>query len=502
MSETIANWLPEDLTGAAVTNYVQDEEHALSSASSANNKIIITPNYGAFYNSSDLKVTLVNGEVETELTRDSEFRVIGLDHGRTKASSSPAGVYHFILLTTSGSNAAFAGCKIKLSYQAFGGVMTSAAYMDLLNRVRALEANELPTGASVNVEALADIVQILCRRLNYNPTAPYRIQLSADTTKWHTIAWSSPDLDSYINLNNAATLTGTGKFSIYSTNFHMTFELSYDIPALKAGTTPTTVVPCDLKINVSNQQVSNLDVDEELEHNNYFSGKRIIIPKFRLLVFNNNSRKLYLQIALMSNVSSNTPDYTIYVDNESNYLSVPSPDSSDLTDSWELCPDANTDNLTPYAQSKEVLGLQDYFKVWEGNVSMAAIEDLAWTPVTLHMKYNVQNDLTPKHTENGYVLTPYGIKALASESVKSFKVDIYDRLDQIIITKTFNASVSQPYGGRTNTTYGIVNFYPFDNGILELMLETGSTPSIHAYGCSGKNTYVNKRFDLRAIYIK
>ena len=31
MSETIANWLPEDLTGAAVTNYVQDEEHALPS---------------------------------------------------------------------------------------------------------------------------------------------------------------------------------------------------------------------------------------------------------------------------------------------------------------------------------------------------------------------------------------------------------------------------------------------------------------------------------------
>lgn len=187
-------WLPEDLTGLKEENWQANEKHYITSLNISANRIIITPYYGAFYydnyplspttpgSSSEpikqLTVRLVKDGVGTDLIRDSDYQVRGLDIGRTQSSSSKYGVYTYILLTKNivndflNPNYNFSNMYIEISYHAFGGSVNyrnvvsrflelqdaysqiSTAYTSLLNRVTLLEQqNESLALRVANLEA-------------------------------------------------------------------------------------------------------------------------------------------------------------------------------------------------------------------------------------------------------------------------------------------------------------------------------------------------------------
>lgn len=502
-----AAWLPEDLTGTASTNLITAEEHPINSVSSGNNKIIITPNYGAFYDNDSLVVTLTQNNHESTLVRDSDYRVIGIDYGRTKASSATAGVYHFILLTNSGSNPISANSVITITYQAFGGYMTNAAYTNIMNsiadygsRITTLEQDTASIPTSTDISALEADVRKLQDKYNYHPSENYSIELSSLNTKWYTIAVSSADLDNYIDFNNKSTLAGVGSFSIHSPKLEMTFDLAYNLDE------------CTLKINVTNQMLYSLNLVDEVQNDSYFGNNNLIIPKFRIVTNRGSGHKLYLQMALMTNGSiGEESSYELYIDNDCKRVAMPTTVQvnnvnevvTDYHVGWELYSTPITQNVDydadaieqvsqNYKRSSDVLGLQRYYKIWEGNINLSMIQDVSWEPSTTILK----------RTEYGLVLIPFGVLTLSGNSVSSFKVDIYDRLEKKMLTFEMLASTVLNSSSSVYAATGDVNYFPMDNGILGIVLNPGLTPSIFVYNFSGRNSYINKRFDLRGIYIK
>ena len=159
-------WLPEDLTGERVSNFITNENHPVTSLSMSDQRLIITPYYGAFYYDNyplsetvpstmpadHLTVTLVKEGTQEEriLNRDSDYQVRGLDFGRTQASSSKYGVYSFILLTQSLSGYTIrVGDIIRLSYHAFGGnINYRNLRIDIDNLVRRISELEARINAS------------------------------------------------------------------------------------------------------------------------------------------------------------------------------------------------------------------------------------------------------------------------------------------------------------------------------------------------------------------
>ena len=85
------SWLPEDFTGTSTDNYVQGEVHK-PAANGTKSQFVIVPAEGAFYDTKNLKVVYHTNSGETELLRDNDYRLVGIDYGRTKVSSAQGGV--------------------------------------------------------------------------------------------------------------------------------------------------------------------------------------------------------------------------------------------------------------------------------------------------------------------------------------------------------------------------------------------------------------------------
>lgn len=491
-------WLTEDLTGANPTNFITDEVHLISGSS--NNRIVITPDAGPFY-SHDITVIYRNNEgAESVLNSTEDYRLIGLDVGRTKVSSATGGVYHFILITLSNTFTSTSG-QIVISYHAFGGIMNSRAYQDLITRIANLENGGGSGGDSQDISDLEQKVDSLVRRLNYNPATSFTIPLSnGATTNWKTIAVSSDRIDDYINLNNSATLKGIGTFLLFSANHHAVFYLTYEIK--KNG----SAVTCNLKCDTITQQITKLDVNHEVQTNDYFQNHEMLIPMFRLRVNTDasvgSSHRLALEFALASNTTDN---YSCYFSDQTDEILIPG--QPVYSTAWDMYDGSGNLTMTNSITSNEVLGLQEYYKIWQGNASVAMIEDVSWTSIKLNHEWNVQNMLVPSHTENGYLVWPYISSGIYPDMIRKFKVEIYDRYEEQLISAECEAVYYKPYSSTQATrysVYGCAHFFNYDNGILEVLLSGGGAtrPVIKLFGTTGCNSYINRRFDLRAIYIK
>ena len=91
-------------------------------------------------------------------------------------------------------------------------------------------------------------------------------------------------------------------------------------------------------------------------------------------------------------------------------------------------------------------------------------------------------------------------------TVKRFMVDIYDRRDHRLLTCEFPASLPEPYLINTQpgtSVQGTVLYYPPDLATLTVVLTlTANNQMVGLFAKAGKNSTLNERFDLRAIYIK
>lgn len=514
MSDTPENnWLPVDLTGAAPTHLVTSEEHTVARLTQAGmittngtlKTIVIAPFRGCFYNVG-LSVVFhkQSSGIDTELNSMEDYRLVGMDVGRTRVSSAKGGVYRFILITCD-TSVMTADDSFYITYHAFGGELDSITYEDLLNNAGSGGSGgggSEDTTARADITELQEQVGILARRMNYSPAGLCNFVLSNGTVTWQTIAESSDDLDAYIDLNDQKTTKGICELALFSSGLNAVFHLSYNIRKRLNN------FECLLKCDTEYQQIQVLDGNEEISSNMYFMNKGMIVPMFRMMVRRSpgqNEHRIVIQMALLSN---NTETYQCYIGDQTDLIMVPATGAADArafrpwNTVWRDTLAGNTFSGTASdIESNAVLGLQDFYKIWDGNVSLSFIEDVSWTKRTIAQTYNVQNNLMVQKGR-GMVLCPY-IKGISVDAIKAFGVDIYDRYTETLIRAEITATRSKPYSTlAAASAYGCVNYFQYDNGILEILYTAGTTPNITLFGSSGANTYINKRFDLRAIYVK
>lgn len=505
------SWLAEDLTGLSENNTIINEPHPIGECKtrgSSGDTLIISPYRGAFYGSRDLVVKYVNGSTETILSR-TDYRLIGLDVGRTRVSSSEFGVYRFIQITC--DTGAMNEGQLVVSYHAFGGQIDPESYKYLINLLNEAtggsggggggSTSTVDTVARTNINTLRTTVDDIARRINYG--VPASIVLPRETSSgWSPIAYSSEQLDDYIDFTKPSTLTGSGSFVIVSKNVHGVYNFSYEI--IKNGSSYKVKLTCD----VSNQKISSFDPADSGYFGTSSGGSstagNMTIPMFRMKLDTSaplTGHRLVLEIGMLSDAHDNS--YSIYIGDKTDKFLVQVADQTaagQTFDAWEV----GSTNSAGTVDSNVVLGIQDYYEIWRGNASMSTIEDVSWYDTYISRQYNVQNRVIPKMTENGYTLWPFVKSNIVASAITSFRADIYDRWQQKLIAATGVPTISNPYGtSSVQSVYACMNYFPIDNCLLEIFYTyTQSRAQLKLYASSGSNSYANKRFDLRSIYIK
>ena len=507
MSDLIPEqWLPEDLTGTKGSNYIKNESHRVSeciTSSSAGKTAIISPYRGAFYNTDDLTITYKKGSTETLLSR-TDFRVIGMDVGRTRASTSIYGVYRFIQLTYDTAGIADDGVFV-ISYHAFGGEIDRYAYSELVEMIRSITGTGSGSDSAIDVVArgkiadLEDTVGALSARLNYSAVTSPTVTRSTDGG-WSPIAFSSEKMDAYIDFTKPATLTGTGSFVLVSEKLHGIYNFTYEI--IKTGAT----YKCNLTCDVQNQKITPFETVNE----SYFTSG-MVVPMFKMEVDTAATPSTHRLVLKMALVSNGTASYDIHIGDKTDIVLVNNasysvsssddPPDSQTFDAWEVGTCTSASNVI---ESNVVLGLQDYYKIWAGNASLRIIEDISWEGVSISKQWNKQNVLLPTRTADGYLVWPFIKGRFDTQAIKSMRIDVYDRYEDKLITATGITTLGKPYSNASSqTVYACINYFPFDNCLLELCyFFHGGRSMIKLFASSGNSSYLNKRFDLRAIYFK
>ena len=534
MSDTPENnWLPIDLTGRASTHYIVDEVHSIYRTSSqtmmqttigtgddaqtvttgavttvdSGKTIVIAPYRGCFYN-TDLVVKHVSAStgVVTVLSAADDYRLVGMDVGRTRVSSAKGGVYRFIMITCDTSSIKD-NDTFHITYHAFGGELDSITYEELLQGNGGGSSGGSSSGGadSATVTNLQKRVNILTKRLNYSPAVPCDFTLSNANLNWRVIAESTDDLDSYTTRDDLTTLRGIAEIAFFSHSLNAIFDLAYTVRR------STSWFYCDLKCNTAYQQIDTLDVRNEIRDNIYFNNNGMLIPLFRIGTRQSTTPTRHRFVIEMAIASNSEDEYPCYIGDQTDLILIPARQYTDpntnevvVTEAREIIPwNIMYDTPTPTAffYSNIALGVQDYYKIWEGNLSLAMIEDVSWTKTTIGQVYNTQNKLMPKKA-NGLTIWPY-VKNLPASAIGSLRFEIFDRFTNTLISVDTRATRNQPFASGTATSsFGRVNYFEYDNCLLEIFYTEGSRPTIKLYSASGANSYINKRFDLRAIYVK
>lgn len=177
-------------------NKIADEPHLVDVV---NGRFMVQPKGGSFYRDS---VSVYHPDSDTKLVLNKDYFIVGMDEAKTKATSSPAPVYNFIMITKQLTG------KILVSYHAFGGDPTLDNYKELLSHYNNLvnyindakTVTEESLGSTSVMTSLFERVETLekeMRRLQGSPAYGditsgkcTLMKLFSDTTglHWYTIA--------------------------------------------------------------------------------------------------------------------------------------------------------------------------------------------------------------------------------------------------------------------------------------------------------------------------
>ena len=569
-TQSTLSWLPEDWTGKAASNYIQGEVHRSETVGTLS-RFVIIPAEGAFFDTENLRVVYHTQTSDTVLLRGNDYRLVGIDFGRTKVSTAKGGVYNFIMITTAFNYNATS--YITIDYQAFGGYLSHAAYSRLYEDVKDIQAKVSGYGFLTEetlaqndvIQSLVSSLQAISSRLQYMPAVSYQMQTSVrDQLTWNTIAVSTESFDDRIDTTDPSTMKGVIVLSFFSDEWNMKAAIGFDLTPYNINL--SSALNGALTVDVIYQSLTSLNTYIPLNDATYFNDGKMLIPKFRMAMDTRSSAhpKVYLQMALCSNVSrlvplaiTNSTDINLKevgnvynlssdttfqngkvyytrtgTDNYYRYsaanvtpgASLPSPNVSyyELSTVSSNVADFSSDfalatqtpgNTAPVPNpnnclfTESALALKNPYKIWEGNINLAFVEGMSWRSQVISNEYDVDDILDPGKTPVGYQAIPFCPgSCLEAYTIKKFMVDIYDRREGHLITCEFPATLPEPYlvnAAAGTTVRGSVLYYPPDLASLTVVLTLASNVrTLDLFAKAGKNSTVNERFDLRAVYIQ
>lgn len=181
--------MPEDLTGHAVTNYVENEAHYVNTAG---NRFVCRPLNGSFYN-HDLRVVYrpPNTLVTQDLVQGVDYEVVGVNKIKTSLSEPTSGVYEFILFKSQLEGEVF------VSYHAFGGEVSPADLNMLASIVKniqmAIESEEILTLKNIkSAQVVSDMIyrlEAVEETLRHYQSQTFLYNVTQDTV-WANIAYA------------------------------------------------------------------------------------------------------------------------------------------------------------------------------------------------------------------------------------------------------------------------------------------------------------------------
>ncbi len=284
--------LEEDLTGAKISNYITGEVHEVNVS---NNKFVIRPQCGSFYNTTSLKVEVKdeNDRIWT-LIKDTDYVVTGINKEKTAISDPACGVYEYIVLKTNWTG------KAIISYQAFGGEVTRAdinALKDIVQSIyRTITAMDILTVSNLTktsvIRELEYRQQLIEHTIGHFQSQTFKYK-TGTADKWVNIAF----VDKNPWTTDAPVPTsciGEFRIKVPSMDFFMDIKVNFDTNAQEK-----------LSISVYHADIPSLDKNKF----DYFTKR--ILPKFRLIWCNatlngkpGTERGIMLQMSMTSLVAT------------------------------------------------------------------------------------------------------------------------------------------------------------------------------------------------------
>ncbi len=443
--------LDTDLTGILPANFIQEEFHSVNVP---NGRFIIRPQCGSFYKEGVVIRLVSNNAI---LVEDTDYKIIGVNHGKTKLSTPQCGVYDYIQLLTP-----IVG-DIKVAYHAFGGEVTPVD----INNIRTILISILSLlndGEFLTVKTLddTDIIKSLKERI---------ADLEELFRHYPIDSFYAPcdDEESWVNIANIAhgpwseigpvESLGYGQFKleIPSVGYTVEFSLKYNTDATKP-----------LSVNIDKITAMTYVKDGITAIANR------ICPRMRI-VWNSSDLQngIVLQMALTGlNTSSEFIKLTDMSGRNSAWeLYLNTPNRSNVTTTCSLPSGTTWATGTTGHLASNVVSVITNYTVWQGNIPGSLIDR---TEVTL---------------DN--LVTSNDIKL---DDVKGIQVTVYDRLTQSLITvKSYDLI------GTASLVSGYVLYYLPDLCGITVDITHDSTYTLKVTGSSGTNSALVNRFDIRQI---
>lgn len=464
--------LAEDLTAANPDNFIQDEIHM--QVNTLANRFVIRPANGSFY-----KQDLVVKFNDKPLVENVDYEITGLNHGKTRVSSSTGGVYDYIILIKPIS----AGV-VTLTYRAFGGVVCPAAMnqvqLILTDLIHFIKLGGLLT--SDGLQAHPIIVTIIDRIINIENmlkiAAPITYSYAAtQAEKWCDIADIAAD-----NISGVVPQVGTGQLRVRCGKYFSEIKLNYDVASARS---------LDAQLLSS----WNLSVDED--EVGYFNNR--ICPKFRV-IWNNNaiSSGLVLQMSVTTKTSK-----TVYVEIQNSAglfsnMTLKSTDGNILPDrsAATTLPDGTTWNSSSGAAraSNTIVASGKSYTIFTGTVPTSITDSYSYTNFELD---DPQDNTVPIQTKQAGLMVPIdvtGVDIVMSE-ITAIRFKIYDRYTGTMISKT-----SEYVDVDEDVVRASAMYFTSDLCCAECELaKRGSSYTLAIGSSTGTNSLINNRFDFKQV---
>ena len=482
--------LNEDLTGRNVENYITGELHTINTA---NKLFVIRPQCGSFYNTNSLKLIFKansSNPTTTELVKDIDYVVTGLNKEKTAISEPTCGVYEYIVLKRS-----FVGL-VYVSYQAFGGEVTQADINTiksvLQNVYRVVSATDIVTASNISsVEIIRNLItrqDILDHSIGHYQAQVFSYETST-SDKWANIAF----IDKHPWSSDAPVSTvGIGEFRIKIPDmyFFMNLKVAFDLNAPNESEI--------LNISVYHQETPSFDKNGI----DYFAKR--IVPKFRLIWTDDVDKGIMLQMSITSQSSTvvnvtiedctgvKSPWYlidTLGASRPSGYTNT-SVDYGDRTDIV-----AGTTSTPQYEfmwrsgdgqQSNAVALYPQGYTVFAGNIPIEEIE-------LVSVNYDDPEFGDLPINSDGYTIEPIITGSdIDLNQVKSVEFVVFDRL-----TQKYLIGRSQKINCQNNTLSAEALYFIDDLCLISCTLEhTSSNYVMKFFTRTGTNSLLSHRFDL------
>lgn len=474
---TAINVLEEDITGTNPDNYIKDEIHL--QVNTLVNRSVVRPAHGSFYK-KDLLVKL--GEVT--LVEDIDYKVVGINLGKTRVTTSNDSVYDYIVFT----KAITTGTAVTLNYRAFGGMVCPIT----MNQTRALLKNiieYIKLGNFVTADNLKDqpiIVYILDRlrliedMLNISAPVTY-LYNSKPTDTWVDIAHIAPD-----GITGLVDTRGVGHIRIRTEKYFAEVKLNYDLDSTDRVLTSHTI----------SSWATTVEQDSVAHITNR------VCPKFRI-VWNTNSVNsgIVLQMSITRSAAKN-----IYVEMQnyggafSNWALLQSTGAAltPITTTTTLPDNTVWDSSIPEtsAMSNTVIVSGKGYTVFIGNMPVHLLDQHT---------YNYDPTGDPQDNSNP-ILTKLGGLPVASlitgtdvimSEIEALVFKVYDRYTGTMISKiSDNLSLTE------DTVKASVMYFDQDMCAVEgIITKTGAAYNLSVGATTGTHSSINERFNLRQIDI-